>query len=90
MFIANLLARAETVDQVHDIRGRHPLSRAVSYHAAQSTSDTTHFYVVEQYRDHAAWESHMASPHVGNALSVSMICLESRLRQPRSWFLPNT
>lgn len=51
MFIANLLARAETVDQVRDIlidltRQTSAESGAVSYHAAQSTSDTTHFYVV--------------------------------------------
>lgn len=75
MFIANLLARAETVDQVRDIlidltRQTSAEPGAVSYHATQSMSDPTHFNVVEQYRDHAAWESHMASPHVRDALSA--------------------
>ncbi|MER8370823.1 putative quinol monooxygenase [Mesorhizobium sp. M1348] len=83
MFIVNLLARAETVDHVRDIlidltRQTSAESGAVSYQAAQSTSDTTHFYVVEQYRDHAAWESHMASPYVRNALSV----FNDLLREP--------
>jgi len=83
MFIANLLSRADTIDQVRDTlidltRRTSAEPGAVSYHAVQSTSDPTHFNVVEHYCDRAAWEAHMASPHVRDALSA----FDNLLREP--------
>ncbi|WP_342234520.1 putative quinol monooxygenase [Inquilinus sp. OTU3971] len=73
IFIAILLVRPEAIDRVRDLLidiARQTASEegALSYQALQSASEPAHFQVVERYRDRAAFEAHMASSYVQDAL----------------------
>lgn len=73
IFVADLHARADAVDAVHQLLADLAAATAnepgaLAYSVRQHQDDPTRFQVSEHYRDRAAWEAHMAAPYVREAL----------------------
>jgi nitroreductase/quinol monooxygenase YgiN len=73
IFVAELQARADAIDAVHDLLSQLAVHTAAEegalvYSVRQHLDDPTRFQVSEQYRDRDAWERHMAAPYVQAAL----------------------
>ncbi|MFC4764118.1 nitroreductase family protein [Dyella koreensis] len=74
IFVAELQAREDSIDTVHALladlaRTTAAEDGALAYSVRQHLDDPTRFQVSEHYRDHLAFEQHMASPPVQHALA---------------------
>lgn len=74
IFVADLHAREDAIDALRlllaglaDATAREP--GALAYSVRQRQDDPTRFQVSEHYRDRAAWEAHMETPYVREALA---------------------
>ena len=85
IFVADLQARADAIDAVHDLLSQLAVHTAteegvLAYSVRQHLDDPSRFQVSEHYRDRDAWESHMAAPYVKVALDRLPLLLQAPLR----------